>query len=77
MEFILECNVTDLNSLDIDGKTSLYLAAENDHEDLVSLLLVQAQIDVNKGIESGKNGRNLSSLYGIKSQPYKNCGVTD
>ena len=54
MEIILECNVTDLNSIDIDGQTPLYLAAENNHEDLVRLLLMQRGIDVNKGIESGE-----------------------
>ena len=53
MDFILECNTTDINSIDSEGKTPLYLAAENDHHDVVRLLLMQQVIDVNKGIETG------------------------
>ena len=53
MYFFMECNVTDLNSINIDGKTPLYLAAQEGHEESVKLLLAHAEIDVNKGIETG------------------------
>ena len=34
INFILECNTTDINAIDSEGKTPMYLAAENDNEDV-------------------------------------------
>ena len=53
MDSILACNSIDINSIDIHGKTPLYLSAQKGHEDVVKLLISHMDIDVNKGIESG------------------------
>ena len=60
--FIFECNATEINSIDSDGKTALYLAAENNNYEVVRLLLTHQELDVNKGIESG-NRAGASALY--------------
>ena len=46
MDFILVCNITDINSIDSGGKTPLFLATDNGHEELVKLLISQQGIDV-------------------------------
>ena len=74
MEFILGCNVTDLNSIDSEGKTPLYVATENDNKDAVRLLLARPDVDVNKGATVG-NRAGASALY--IAAIYDNVGMVE
>ena len=45
----MECPNVKINQGDHEGKTALYLAAENDHTQVVMELLKDPSVDVNKG----------------------------
>ena len=62
---ILECEYTNINTRDSDGRTSLYLATQENHTDVIGILLGIENIDVNMGTEDdGETPLILAAKYG-------------
>ena len=65
VEKIAECNITDVNTQDNDGRTPLYLASFKNHTQVVNFLLSHADIDINLGTEyNGETALIVSTRHG-------------
>lgn len=83
--FLLECGA-DLKIVDCDGRSSLHLAAERGHLEVVSLLINSTCVDVNardnsgrKAVDVAKNDQVRALLsQAMLSESFKQrCGVAD
>ena len=62
---IMECNMTDVNTKDDESRSPLYLAASNNHSNLVNFLLQQESIDINQANkEDGGTALLVAAQYG-------------
>ena len=65
MKAVFECNQTDVNTIDDDDVTPLYLAARKNQPEIVDYLLTIENIDVNRGTaENGETALIVAARHG-------------